>query len=225
MTRSVPASRQSLTLPGFQNAAALAYKSSLLSKRSSDLSNALFSWLGEHYRVNDRHATCFVELDEFFPDHSAQAFGFGHASRGAWGHVSHRTAPSSRTFWAGLASNSLPLSASPPVWRVGLCAGDVRRAHPTGISRAPTGSLRRRPHRLPRSRKRRPSPDHWVRRWPLSRPRFCGPDRWHDDMLRQRVRERAGGTFWRCFAADFGQVAAISRPRPMASALPGNGGP
>src|SRR6218665_1536101 len=122
MTRSVPASRQSLTVPGFHNAAALAYKSSLLSKRKNPESNTLFSWLGEHYRVNDRHATLFVELDEFFPDRSAQAFGFGHASRGAGGHVSHRTAPSSRTLWAGPASNSLPLSVSPKCGESGFAA-------------------------------------------------------------------------------------------------------
>lgn len=33
--------------------------------------------------------------------------------------------------------------------------------------------------------------------------RFHGPDRWRDDMFRQRVLERAGWTFWRCFGSDF----------------------
>ncbi len=33
--------------------------------------------------------------------------------------------------------------------------------------------------------------------------RFHGPGQWHDDMLRQRVLERAGWTFWRCFASSF----------------------
>ena len=31
--------------------------------------------------------------------------------------------------------------------------------------------------------------------------RFHGPDRWNDDMHRQRILERAGWRFWRCFAA------------------------
>lgn len=30
---------------------------------------------------------------------------------------------------------------------------------------------------------------------------YHGPDRWHADMGRQRVLERAGWTFWRCFAS------------------------
>ncbi|HSV74602.1 MAG TPA: AAA domain-containing protein [Chthonomonadales bacterium] len=30
-----------------------------------------------------------------------------------------------------------------------------------------------------------------------------GPDKWADDMQRQRVLERAGWVFWRCFASDF----------------------
>jgi len=33
--------------------------------------------------------------------------------------------------------------------------------------------------------------------------RFHGPGQWQDDMLRQRVLERAGWTFWRCFASSF----------------------
>jgi very-short-patch-repair endonuclease len=33
--------------------------------------------------------------------------------------------------------------------------------------------------------------------------RYHGPDRWADDMLRQRVLERAGWTFWRCFSSTF----------------------
>jgi very-short-patch-repair endonuclease len=33
--------------------------------------------------------------------------------------------------------------------------------------------------------------------------RFHGPGQWHDDMARQRVLERAGWTFWRCFASSF----------------------
>jgi very-short-patch-repair endonuclease len=32
---------------------------------------------------------------------------------------------------------------------------------------------------------------------------FHGPDRWPHDMLRQRILERAGWTFWRCFAATW----------------------
>ena len=32
---------------------------------------------------------------------------------------------------------------------------------------------------------------------------FHGPDRWAQDMLRQRVLERAGWTFWRCFASTW----------------------
>lgn len=30
-----------------------------------------------------------------------------------------------------------------------------------------------------------------------------GPDQWQDEMVRQRVLERAGWTFWRCFASSF----------------------
>ena len=33
--------------------------------------------------------------------------------------------------------------------------------------------------------------------------RFHGPGQWADDMARQRVLERAGWTFWRCFASSF----------------------
>jgi very-short-patch-repair endonuclease len=32
---------------------------------------------------------------------------------------------------------------------------------------------------------------------------FHGPDRWQHDMSRQRVLERAGWTFWRCFASTW----------------------
>lgn len=32
---------------------------------------------------------------------------------------------------------------------------------------------------------------------------FHGPDRWEADVRRQRVLERAGWTFWRCFASQF----------------------
>jgi very-short-patch-repair endonuclease len=33
--------------------------------------------------------------------------------------------------------------------------------------------------------------------------RYHGPDRWNDDMRRQRILERAGWHFWRCFASIF----------------------
>lgn len=33
--------------------------------------------------------------------------------------------------------------------------------------------------------------------------RFHGPGQWSDDMARQRVLERAGWTFWRCFASTW----------------------
>ncbi len=33
--------------------------------------------------------------------------------------------------------------------------------------------------------------------------RFHGPDRWRDDMRRQRILERVGWRFWRCFASSF----------------------
>jgi very-short-patch-repair endonuclease len=33
--------------------------------------------------------------------------------------------------------------------------------------------------------------------------RFHGPEQWIDDMMRQRILERAGWTFWRCFASTF----------------------
>ena len=32
---------------------------------------------------------------------------------------------------------------------------------------------------------------------------FHGPDRWAHDMSRQRILERAGWTFWRCFASTW----------------------
>lgn len=32
---------------------------------------------------------------------------------------------------------------------------------------------------------------------------YHGPDRWQQDMNRQRVLERAGWTFWRCFASTW----------------------
>jgi very-short-patch-repair endonuclease len=32
---------------------------------------------------------------------------------------------------------------------------------------------------------------------------FHGPDRWQQDMFRQRVLERAGWVFWRCFASTW----------------------
>lgn len=32
---------------------------------------------------------------------------------------------------------------------------------------------------------------------------FHGPDRWADDMRRQRILERVGWTFWRCWASSF----------------------
>ena len=33
--------------------------------------------------------------------------------------------------------------------------------------------------------------------------RYHGSDKWIEDMDRQRVLERAGWTFWRCFASAF----------------------
>jgi very-short-patch-repair endonuclease len=33
--------------------------------------------------------------------------------------------------------------------------------------------------------------------------RYHGPDKWADDMQRQRILERAGWIFWRCFASSF----------------------
>ena len=33
--------------------------------------------------------------------------------------------------------------------------------------------------------------------------RFQGPEQWAEDMFRQRILERAGWTFWRCFASSF----------------------
>ena len=32
---------------------------------------------------------------------------------------------------------------------------------------------------------------------------YHGPDRWQDDTKRQRVLERAGWTFWRCFVSTW----------------------
>jgi REase_MTES_1575 len=32
---------------------------------------------------------------------------------------------------------------------------------------------------------------------------FHGPDRWQHDMNRQRILERAGWIFWRCFASTW----------------------
>ena len=32
---------------------------------------------------------------------------------------------------------------------------------------------------------------------------YHGPEQWHDDMIRQRALERAGWTFWRCFASSW----------------------
>ncbi|MHA3053526.1 AAA domain-containing protein [Acinetobacter sp. ANC 4640] len=32
---------------------------------------------------------------------------------------------------------------------------------------------------------------------------YHGPEQWHDDMVRQRTLERAGWTFWRCFASSW----------------------
>ena len=33
--------------------------------------------------------------------------------------------------------------------------------------------------------------------------RYHGIDKWNDDMRRQRILERAGWRFWRCFASTF----------------------
>ena len=33
--------------------------------------------------------------------------------------------------------------------------------------------------------------------------RFHGPEQWRQDMRRQRVLERVGWRFWRCFASSF----------------------
>ena len=33
--------------------------------------------------------------------------------------------------------------------------------------------------------------------------RYHGPDRWADDMRRQRILERVGWTFWRCFGSNY----------------------
>ena len=32
---------------------------------------------------------------------------------------------------------------------------------------------------------------------------YHGPEQWHEDMTRQRALERAGWTFWRCFASSW----------------------
>jgi hypothetical protein len=32
---------------------------------------------------------------------------------------------------------------------------------------------------------------------------YHGPERWADDMRRQRILERVGWTFWRCWASSF----------------------
>lgn len=37
----------------------------------------------------------------------------------------------------------------------------------------------------------------------LDGDRFHGPGQWLDDMTRQRILERAGWTFWRCFASSY----------------------
>jgi very-short-patch-repair endonuclease len=39
--------------------------------------------------------------------------------------------------------------------------------------------------------------------------RFHGPGQWSDDMARQRVLERAGWIFWRCFASSFARQREI----------------
>jgi len=38
--------------------------------------------------------------------------------------------------------------------------------------------------------------------------RFHGPEQWREDMRRQRVLERVGWRFWRCFASSFYRVMA-----------------
>lgn len=42
---------------------------------------------------------------------------------------------------------------------------------------------------------------------------FHGPGQWQDDMTRQRVLERAGWTFWRCFASPLRKPSSYSRLR------------
>lgn len=37
----------------------------------------------------------------------------------------------------------------------------------------------------------------------LDGDRFHGPDKWQDDLLRQRILERVGWTFWRCWASSY----------------------
>src|SRR5262249_2176951 len=39
--------------------------------------------------------------------------------------------------------------------------------------------------------------------------RFHGPEQWREDMHRQRVLERAGWQFWRCFASTFYREADL----------------
>ncbi|MCC6825475.1 MAG: AAA family ATPase [Acidobacteria bacterium] len=45
--------------------------------------------------------------------------------------------------------------------------------------------------------------------------RYHGPERWDDDMRRQRILERAGWHFWRCFASQF----ALHRDEVIADLL------
>ena len=33
--------------------------------------------------------------------------------------------------------------------------------------------------------------------------RYHGPERWADDMRRQRILERVGWSFWRCFGSNY----------------------
>lgn len=39
--------------------------------------------------------------------------------------------------------------------------------------------------------------------------RYHGPDKWSDDMMRQRILERAGWTVWRCFASRFARNSQL----------------
>ena len=43
--------------------------------------------------------------------------------------------------------------------------------------------------------------------------RYHGPDKWDSDMQRQRILERAGWKFWRCFASTFVTRKKRSHPR------------
>ncbi len=45
--------------------------------------------------------------------------------------------------------------------------------------------------------------------------RFHGPEQWEDDMRRQRILERAGWIFWRCFASAF----VLNRPQVIQDLL------